>query len=198
MQYCCLSYADHGSRANKEPLHVTPIMACSGGGWIVRCWVIEDRANAGPRAVTKNLVASTRCRNYFTLMRKFAYRFAAKRLTALIMCLALTISGLAAAVAMEHTGHDTHGSVAWASSDPGSMDHALHHMTSGNPDAECCEPDTTAASSCHVSACCLSELQYSDIPLATEHSRSACAQSMAKLVGPSIDTPLPERPPRLS
>ena len=162
-------------------------------------WTDEaDLGKAGPRTVTQNPVVSTRCRNYLMIMRKIADRFAAKRLTALVMCFALMITGIAAAVAMEHPGHDSSGSVAWTSSDPGSMDHASHHMTSANSDAECCEPETTAASSCHLSACCLSELQYSEILLANVQSRSACAQSMANLVGPSINTSLPERPPRLS
>ncbi|WP_371060266.1 hypothetical protein [Rhodosalinus sp. 5P4] len=131
-------------------------------------------------------------------MREIADSSAAKRLTALIVCLALMIAGIAAAVAIEHPGHDSSGSVAWTSSDYGSMDHASHQMASGKSDAECCEPDTTAASSCHISACCLSELQYSNVTPSLEHSRSACAQSMGNLVGPSINTPLPERPPRLS
>ncbi|SDD86746.1 hypothetical protein [Ruegeria marina] len=155
-------------------------------------------ANAGPIAVTQNLVVSRRRSNYFTTMKKFAYSFSAKRLMALIMCLALMITGVAAAVAMEHPGHESNGSVAWAASDPGPMAHASHHMSPGDSDAECCEPDTTAASSCHVSTCCLSELQHSEILASLDHGRSACAQSMVQVVGPSIDTSLPERPPQLS
>ena len=158
----------------------------------------KRRSIAGLRAATQNFVVSTRCRNYLSVMKKFAYSFAPKRLTALIMCLALMITGIAAAVAMEHPGHESSGSVAWAGSDPGSIGHASHHMPPGKADAECCESDTMAASSCHLSACCLSELQYSDTPAANEHGRSACVPSMLHVVGPTIDMPLPERPPRLS
>ena len=39
-----LSYEEVGSWARKEPLPATPIMADSGGGWIVTRWVFEDRA----------------------------------------------------------------------------------------------------------------------------------------------------------
>ena len=39
-----LSYADPGSCAKKEPLHATPYMACSGGGWIVPGLVMKDRS----------------------------------------------------------------------------------------------------------------------------------------------------------
>jgi hypothetical protein len=38
-----LSYADRGSYAKNEPLHATPFMACSGGGWIVTGLVVRDR-----------------------------------------------------------------------------------------------------------------------------------------------------------
>ena len=174
------------------PAHVRALQRAKAGP------DVADLEKVGPRTVAQNPVASTRWRNYFVIMRKIADRFAAKRLTALIMCFALMIAGISAAVAMEHPGHDSSGSVVWTSSGSGSMDHSSHHMTSGKSDAECCEPDTTAASSCHISACCLSELQYSNVTPSTEHSRSACAQSMANLVGPSINTPLPERPPQLS
>ena len=79
----------------------------------------EGCANAAPSAVMQNSVLSTRCRNYLTIMRKFAYSFAAKRLTALIMCPALMITDMAAAVAMEHPGHESSGgTVAWGPSDP--------------------------------------------------------------------------------
>jgi hypothetical protein len=149
-------------------------------------------------AVAQNVVVSTGCRNYLTLMRMSAYSFAAKRLTALVMCLALMITGMAAAVAMEHPGHESGGSVAWAVSDPGLIAHASHHMPTGESDAECCEPETKAASGCHMSACCFSELQYSDTLTASDHGRSTCDQAMAQVVGPSIATPLPERPPRFS
>jgi hypothetical protein len=131
-------------------------------------------------------------------MKWFAYSFSAKRLTALIMCLALMITGLAAAVAMDHPGHDSSGSFAWSATDHGSMHHAPHHLTAEDSDAECCEPETAAASSCHVSACCLSELQYTYVVIAMDDGRKACAQSMANVAVLSIDTPLPERPPRLS
>lgn len=159
-------------------------------------WKYEaGRANAGPCAITQNLVVLARCHNYFTIMNKFLYSFSAKRLTALFMCLALMITGIAAAVAMEHQGHE---GVAWAASDPGPTMHTAHHMSPGDSDADCCEPDTIAVPGCHVSACCLSELQYSDVLTSSDHGESACDQKMAKVVGPSIDTPLPERPPRLS
>ena len=37
-------------------------------------WIDEaDRSNAGPVAVMQNLDVSTRCRNYFTIMRTLAY-----------------------------------------------------------------------------------------------------------------------------
>lgn len=153
------------------------------------------RAHSGPHAITQNLVVLVRSRNYFNIMNKFVYSFSAKRLTALFMCLALIITGIAAAVAMEHPGHE---GVAWAASDPGPTMHASHHMSPGDSDADCCEPDTNAASGCHVSACCLSELQYSDVLTSSDHGESACDQKMAQVIGPSIDTPLPERPPRLS
>ena len=39
-----LSYAEPGSRRIKEPLPATPIMAGSGGGWIVNGWVVMDRS----------------------------------------------------------------------------------------------------------------------------------------------------------
>jgi hypothetical protein len=128
-------------------------------------------------------------------MKKFAYSFSAKRLTALFMCLALMITGISTAVAIEHPGHE---GVAWAVSDTGPTMHAAHHMSPDDSDADCCETDTNAASSCHVSACCLSELQYSDVLTSLDQGESACVQKMAQVVGPSIDTPLPERPPQLS
>ena len=153
------------------------------------------RANAGPSAVMQNPVVSLRFGNYFRGMTGFAYTFAAKRLMTLVMCVALIITGMAAAVAMEHAGHEGSSRVASSASETTSMGHASHHMPSGQADAECCEPETTAAS-CHVSACCMAELKASDSPTASEHGRSACLQSMVHVAAPSIATPLPERPPR--
>lgn len=153
------------------------------------------RASAGPCTITQNLVVLERCSNYLTVMTRVAYSFSTKRLTALIMCLALMITGIAAAVAMEHPGQEN---VAWSASNPASAVHASHHMSSGDTDAECCEPETTAASNCHVAACCLSEAQHSGILASSDHGGNACANFMAHVTGPSIDTQLPERPPRLS
>lgn len=150
------------------------------------------------RMVTQKRVVSKGGRNYLTDMEKLAYSFAAKRLMALVMCLALMITGMSAAVAMDHQGHENSGYAASTASDPEMMGHASHHMPSGVTDPRCCDPEPTAASSCHVSACCLSALSYSDILVSANPGRSTSVQSMAYLVGPSIDTPLPERPPRLS
>jgi hypothetical protein len=46
-----LSYPEFGSRGIEEPLPATPLMAGSGGGWIAKGWVIEDRAIVGSAAV---------------------------------------------------------------------------------------------------------------------------------------------------
>ncbi|MCC5959878.1 MAG: hypothetical protein JJU08_11110 [Rhodobacteraceae bacterium] len=39
----CLSYADAGSYAKKEPVRATPFMARTGGGLIVTGLVVMDR-----------------------------------------------------------------------------------------------------------------------------------------------------------
>ena len=44
MDWIGLSYEEVGSWDRQEPLPATPIMADSGGGWIVTRWVFEDRA----------------------------------------------------------------------------------------------------------------------------------------------------------
>lgn len=155
--------------------------------------------DAASSAVTRKFVVSTCRRNYFSDMRILTCSFSMRRLMALIMSLALMITGMAASAAMDHAGHsgDRH-TLASAASDIGASGHEEHHMPAGASDAECCEPENTANSGCHVSACCLSELQHSEFPAATEYGRGACAQSMVSAPGPSVDTSLPERPPRLS
>lgn len=149
--------------------------------------------------ITNSLIVSISSCKYEMLMKNVASSPTAKRLTALIMGLALMIAGMTATVAMDHTGHKgAANAVSWAPSDSKVMGHEAHHMPSGEAEAECCESETTAASSCHVVACCLSELQYSDLPVTSENERSACTKAMMSIAFRSIAISLPERPPRLS
>jgi hypothetical protein len=153
-----------------------------------------------PRRVTKNSVVSMLCRPYLRGMMTVFRSFLMRRLTALFTCLALVVMGISATAVMEHGGPaaDPAG-VALAEAADVATGHEAHHMAHGaSSEPECCALDTKAASSCHVSACCLAALQFPDLFAASEFSGSACVRSMESVNGPSVYRSLPERPPRLS
>ena len=130
-------------------------------------------------------------------MKSFARNLLAIRLMTLLMCLVLVITGVGSVAAMQHSGHQSGPSAATAAV---ATNHAVHasHRSVADSDEECCQPDGAAASGCHASACCFSELQYSGGLTPMDLGLSTCSQPMLKLLGPSIATPLLERPPIFS
>ena len=153
--------------------------------------------------LTKSSVVSARCRAYPDFMKRSAFSFAIRPVLALAVCLALIVTGIAPAVAMEHEmglgGHAGDGStVAWTANDHEASGHEAHHGRSGEPEAACCEPEPAAVAGCQVMACCLLMLQHPELPAVSACESTARAGSMVSAAGPSMAASLPERPPRLS
>lgn len=132
-------------------------------------------------------------------MEKVRFRAVCRRVFALIVSLALMISGMSATAGVDHD-HSAFAAPAPAQTalDADAMGHGAHRMTSDATVPECCEPETSTSHSCHVSSCCLWELQGSEIQLISDRENSACVGSLTPTPVRSAVTWLPERPPRIS
>ena len=129
-------------------------------------------------------------------MKNLASSLAIRHLVALVLSVAFLAAGMTAAAAPGYGGQTGERSAFAAAVAHGHAHHASHHMPAGDPDAECCDTESTAAASCHASVCCVSELQYPDTLTFSAYAHGSRARFMEIVAGPSIDRSLPDRPPR--